>query len=85
VIELLRALGGHTFSWMYVVEWPLFAGFGTYVWWTLLQGRDRVPRPSSRDAAARSDEASDKELDAWNLYLQLMETEEERQDPGRRA
>jgi hypothetical protein len=84
VIELLRALGGHSFSWMYVVEWPLFAGFGTYVWWTLLQGRDRVPRPS-KGAGPRSGGEPDKDLDAWNLYLQLMETEEEQEGPGQRA
>jgi hypothetical protein len=46
--ELLRALGGHTFSWMYVFEWPLFAGFAIYMWWNLLQGNDRR-RPSAGD------------------------------------
>jgi hypothetical protein len=46
--ELLRALGGHSFSWMYVFEWPLFAGFAIYMWWNLLQGNDRR-RPSAGD------------------------------------
>ncbi len=46
--ELLRALGGHAFSWMYVFEWPLFAGFAIYMWWNLLQGNDRR-RPSAGD------------------------------------
>ena len=44
--ELWRALGGHAFSWMYVFEWPLFGAFAVYMWWNLLQGNDRVHRPS---------------------------------------
>jgi hypothetical protein len=82
IIELLRALGGHSFSWMYVVEWPLFAGFGTYVWWTLLQGRDRIPRSSSKERGHLPGTKPDEELDAWNLYLQVMEAQEE-DEPGR--
>jgi hypothetical protein len=80
---LLRALGGHSFSWLYVVEWPLFAGFGIYVWWTLLHGRDRVPRTSgSKGKTLRPAAERDPELDAWNLYLQVMEADEDQQEPG---
>jgi hypothetical protein len=81
-IELVRALGGHSFSWLYVIEWPLFAGFGIYVWWTLLHGRDRVPREKSKEPNAGPRSETDEDLDAWNLYLQVMEAEEE-QGPGR--
>jgi hypothetical protein len=74
IIELLRALGGHSFSWIYVFEWPLFAGFAVYMWWNLLQGHDRVRRSSS--TASSPPDASEQELDEWNLYLQVMEAAE---------
>lgn len=82
VIELLRALGGHSFSWMYVFEWPLFAGFAVYMWWNLLQGNDRVHRSSSKEPTPPSAEVHDEGLDAWNLYLQVMEAAEG-DDPAR--
>jgi hypothetical protein len=84
VIELLRALGGHSFSWMYVFEWPLFAGFAIYMWWNLLQGNDRVHRRSSRQPTPALESGSDEGLDAWNLYLQVMEAAEG-EDPARPA
>jgi hypothetical protein len=34
--QLHRALHGHTQSWAYTVEWPLFAAYGGYLWWKLL-------------------------------------------------
>jgi hypothetical protein len=76
VFELLRALGGHSFSWMYVFEWPLFAGFALYMWWNLLHGHDRVRRTSSSESAPSSGNVADEDLDAWNLYLQVMEAAE---------
>jgi len=76
VIELLRAVGGHSFSWMYVFEWPLFAGFAVYMWWNLLQGNDRVHRSSSVKPCSKADDASDEGLNEWNLYLQVMEAAE---------
>jgi hypothetical protein len=84
VIELLRALGGHSFSWMYVFEWPLFAGFAIYMWWNLLQGNDRVPRSRSKRHSPRrsSQSVPDEDLDAWNMYLKVMEAAEE-EDPSR--
>jgi multisubunit Na+/H+ antiporter MnhE subunit len=76
IIELLRALGGHGFSWMYVFEWPLFAGFAVYMWWNLLQGNDRVSRTSSKDHSLRPHGVPDEDLDAWNIYLRVMEAAE---------
>jgi hypothetical protein len=84
IIELLRALGGHSFSWIYVFEWPLFAGFALYMWWNLLHGHDRVPRSSSTTSSPRPADATDEELDEWNLYLQVMEAAEG-DDPARPA
>jgi multisubunit Na+/H+ antiporter MnhE subunit len=74
--ELARALGGHTFSWMYVFEWPLFAGFAVYMWWNLLHGNDRVRRPSGRPSSARPGVA-DEELEAWNRYVRRLEADGE--------
>jgi hypothetical protein len=76
VFELFRALGGHSFSWMYVFEWPIFAGFAIYMWWNLLQGNDRVHRRSSRQPAPTPGNGADDGLDAWTLYLQVMEAAE---------
>jgi hypothetical protein len=84
VVELMRALGGHAFSWMYVFEWPLFAGFAIYMWWNLLQGNDRVPRASSNGTSHQAAGATDEGLDEWNLYLQVMEAAEG-DDPARPA
>jgi hypothetical protein len=74
--ELARALGGHTFSWMYVFEWPLFAGFAVYMWWNLLQGNDRVRRPSGRPSGA-GPAVADEELEAWNRYVRHVEADGE--------
>ena len=80
----MRALSGHSFSWMYVFEWPLFAGFAIYMWWNLLQGHDRVPRVASTPSPPSSDDEPDEGLEEWNLYLQVMEAAEG-EDPARPA
>jgi hypothetical protein len=84
VIELMRALGGNGFSWMYVFEWPIFAGFAVYMWRILLQGNDRVPHASTKERSPRTEDAPDDDLDRWNLYLQVMEAAEG-DDPARPA
>lgn len=44
--ELSRALSGHGFSWVYVFEWPFFAGFSVVIWWRLLHDDDpAAPAP----------------------------------------
>ena len=50
--ELSRALQGNSLSWAYVGEWPLFAGFGIYFWWFVLNGRERKPRKGHRATVA---------------------------------
>jgi len=83
--ELMRALDGHTFSWMYVFEWPLFAGFAIYMWWNLLQGNDRVRRPSKQAGVAGPGGPPDEELEAWSRYVRQLEADEtaDPTDPGR--
>jgi len=71
VIEVFRALGGNTLSWVYVVEWPMLAAFGTYMWWSLFTGRDRrTPPGSSRPSA---EVVPDEKLEAWTRYVRELE------------
>jgi hypothetical protein len=78
--EVIRALDGNALSWLYVFEWPFFAGFGIYMWWQLLNGWDRV-RPAAkrggitrreRQGGAGEKAKDDKALSAWNRYLREM-------------
>ena len=91
--EIGRALGGNGLSWAYVFEWPLFAMFGIYMWWTMLHGgrRRRTPDGSEdRSRAKRSAKALDPKyagmLDAWEAHqreLQAAQAEAEgRHPPG---
>jgi hypothetical protein len=82
--ELARALGGHSFSWMYVFEWPLFAAFAVYMWWNLLQGHDRVRRPPAPRSGGATASPPDDELEAWNRYVLSLEADRA-PDTGRPA
>ena len=46
-IQLERALGGNSRSWMYTFEWPFFALFLYYMYWKLQQPQD--PYDDSQD------------------------------------
>ena len=50
--ELSRALGGNSFSWAYVGEWPFFAAFGIYFWWFILNGKEHRTRRKQRATVA---------------------------------
>ncbi|HMK63795.1 MAG TPA: hypothetical protein VK386_09265 [Acidimicrobiales bacterium] len=73
-IEVVRALHGNTLSWVYVVEWPLLAGFGTYMWWCLFTGRDW--RSHGTPGAPAHEAIPDEKLEAWNRYLNQLEAGE---------
>ena len=84
VFELSRALGGNSLSWAYVFEWPLFAGFGFYMWWKLLhEGSEDAKRRTRLQAAAESPSSREDaiRLDAWNTYLAQLHRESE-DDPN---
>ena len=66
--ELARALGGNLLSWAYVIEWPVLAGFGTFMWWRLLHG-DPVRKPPTSAKAIARQAIDDSDLAAWNAYL----------------
>jgi len=46
--EVKRAMGGNELSWAYVFEWPLFAVFACYMWWSLLHQRRGRKRGDSQ-------------------------------------
>src|SRR5437588_9404349 len=52
--QLQRAVHGHTRSWAYTVQWPLFAAYVVYMWWRLLREEPGFAgsQTDSRDAAA---------------------------------
>lgn len=71
--ELSRALGGNELSWVYVFEWPFFAGFSVRIWWRLLHEDDgpspaREPVPASVSAPLAGGADDDDELRAWQEY-----------------
>src|SRR5678815_621983 len=73
--ELTRARAGNSLSWAYVVEWPLIAVVGCYMWWRLVREEraeiEAVPEPDGEQepASAKSgQEAADPGLRAWRRY-----------------
>lgn len=91
--ELSRALSGNRFSWVYVFEWPLFAGFSVVIWWRLLHEDDpavpaSAPGPPQaagvRPAPALGgDAAGDEQLRAWQDYLARLHPQaDDHRTPG---
>lgn len=61
--QLQRALGGNALSYVYVFEWPAFAGVAFWAWWALLTVPTRAPaaaaeatRPSRNERADRGEQ-----------------------------
>ena len=84
--ELGRALGGNGLSWAYVFEWPLFAVFGVYMWWSILHGGQRGRRRSRRGrvVAPAVDPKYAGMLEAWQSHqreLQAAQAEAEGREP----
>jgi hypothetical protein len=51
--QVTRALSGNTLSWAYVFEWPIFAGYGVFMWWKLIH--EPPPRAPDPDAGPHAD------------------------------
>jgi len=82
--ELRRALGGNGLSWAYVFEWPLFAVFAVYMWWTVLHGGSATRRHRRAKSKPAVDPRYAGMLDAWQAHqreLQAAQAEVER-GPG---
>ncbi len=54
--QVQRALGGNTLSFVYVFEWPAFAGVAVWAWWALLTAPTRTP-PGPQAAPAAGPES----------------------------
>lgn len=52
--QVTRALSGNTLSWAYVFEWPIFAGYGVYMWWKLIHDQPPKPRGEGDGPAQRT-------------------------------
>ena len=79
--EIRRALGGNGLSWAYVFEWPLFAVFAVYMWWTVLHGGVAVRRRRPAKPAPTVDPRYAGMLDAWQAHqreLKAAQAEVER-------
>jgi hypothetical protein len=59
--QVTRALSGNTLSWAYVFEWPIFAGYGVFMWWKLIHeprpGAETRPGDGRSGAVTSDDEA----------------------------
>jgi hypothetical protein len=79
--QVHRALGGNEYSYLYAVEWPVFAIAGVFGWWALLhtepatdeakaERREHEAKLRADAQAARRDHgAEDPELAAYNDHL----------------
>ena len=80
--QLFRALHGHTRSWAYAVEWPLFAVYAVWMWWKLLREEPGFARANNEAAPEASGRASgapeagpdedDGERQAWVAYNEYL-------------
>jgi len=76
--EIRRALGGNGLSWAYVFEWPLFAVFSVYMWWTVLHGGSATRRRRPANPGPAVDPRYAGMLDAWQAHQrELLATQAE--------
>lgn len=70
--QVLRALSGNGLSWVYVFEWPLFAGYGAFMWWRLVHeqpGGNPAGDARGREQRPLGGDGEETELAAYNRYL----------------
>lgn len=82
LFEVKRALGGNELSWAYVFEWPLFAVFAVYMWWTVLHQNRRRQRAAAKPKVVAPEHVE--MLKNWQEHLRSMasaEAEAHRADP----
>lgn len=82
-----RAAQGNQFSYLYAVEWPVFAVAGAFCWWALLhtdasdpdvkvQRRALAERARAQaHVAMRNRDEEDEELAAYNDHLAALAAE----------
>jgi DNA-binding transcriptional regulator of glucitol operon len=82
--QVERALSGNTLSWVYVFEWPFFAGYALFMWWRLLHEqpgekslkarmsiRSQTTKAETRrsEKKLRTEQDDDAKLAEYNRYL----------------
>ncbi len=82
LFEVKRALGGNELSWAYVFEWPMFAVFAVYMWWTTLHQTRRKQRAQAKPKVVAPEHVD--MLIKWQQYLRSM-AEAEAQQSGPEA
>jgi hypothetical protein len=68
--EVRRALGGNELSWAYVFEWPIFAVFAGYMWWTTLHQNRRRKRTAAQPKTVAPEHVQ--MLQNWQEHLRTM-------------
>lgn len=79
-----RAVDGNSLSWVYAIEWPVFAVAGIVGWWALLHTKPATPeekaerrafeenqRKQAQQAKRRPDE-EDEAMKAYNDHLAAL-------------
>jgi hypothetical protein len=82
LFEVRRALGGNELSWAYVFEWPMFAVFAVYMWWTTLHQSRRKHRAQVKPKVVAPEHVD--MLIKWQQHLRTM-AEAEAQAEAQRA
>jgi hypothetical protein len=79
--QATRAVDGNALSWVYAIEWPVFALGGIFGWWALLHTAAATPEQKAQRqafedaqraatlAAKRRPEDEDDQLAAYNDHL----------------
>jgi hypothetical protein len=70
LFEVRRALGGNELSWAYVFEWPMFAVFAVYMWWTTLHQSRRKHRAQVKPKVVAPEHVD--MLIKWQQHLRAM-------------
>ena len=88
--QISRAIEGNSLSFLYAIEWPVFALGGLFAWWLLLHTapvttKEREDRRAFEEhqrslsqAAKRRPEEEDDQLRAYNDYLAEQARADER-------
>ena len=87
--QISRAADGNALSWVYAIEWPVFALGGIYVWWRLLHtepvtAEQREERRKLEEglraqahASKRRPDDEDEALKAYNDHLANLAAEDQ--------
>ncbi len=74
--QLTRARSGNALSWVYAVQWPIFAVVAVVMWWQIVHHPSADERPATEtesvDPPQRKREAEDPALRDYNDQLEFL-------------